>query len=482
MKKFIPVILLSFIFGGIGAFTFWKFNPMEKQVTEIKPASFSHNNVSYHAADPENIPGAEETDFIKAASKSRPSVVFIKGTVGGNNNGGYGWDLFFDFFKNRAPSFSYGSGVIISSDGYIVTNNHVIKDANQIEVRISNSQKPYIAKVVGTDPSTDLAVLKIDAKNLPAIEFSNSESLQIGEWVLAVGNPFNLTSTVTAGIVSAKGRNVGVVQNQFPIESFIQTDAAINPGNSGGALVKSDGKLVGINTAILSQTGSYAGYGFAIPSNIVKKISSDIITYGIVQRAFIEAEVQNVDEALAQKLGNEELSGAVVTQVFKNGAADKAGMQKGDIITSVNEREVTSRSRFDELLAYQRPGDKIDLTVLRNGQQKDLSVILTNSNGTTDLVKYESVSSNYLGAEFSNLSKVEKERYGIDYGVRVKNIQDGLIRKINLPEDFIILSVNNQVVGKAEELVNYLEKARGRVIIKGISPAGNLQSYGIYVY
>jgi S1-C subfamily serine protease len=294
-------------------------------------------------------------------------VVFIQ-TVssGGYQNNWFDW--YFNFGTQQQVSSS-GSGVIYSPNGYIITNNHVIEKAEKIEV--IHEKKSYKAKVIGTDPSTDLALLKIETENLPAIKTGSSKNLQIGEWVLAVGNPFNLTSTVTAGIVSAKARNINVVNSQFPIESFIQTDAAINPGNSGGALVNVKGELIGINTAILSKTGSYTGYGFAVPVDIVNKVVKDLIKYGTVQKAFIGAEVTELNTNLMEKYKLDDLSGVMVNYIQKDGAAEKIGLKKGDIIFKLNDQPINSKSEFDEYLSYFNPGDKVKITFKNDSKLKE---------------------------------------------------------------------------------------------------------------
>jgi Do/DeqQ family serine protease len=389
---------------------------------------------------------------------------------------------FYNFFEDPRPVSSFGSGVIISQEGYIVTNRHVVENADSIEIALSDQRAVYPATLVGSDPSTDLAVLKVDAQGLPEMEFGDSDALDIGEWVLAVGNPFNLTSTVTTGIVSAKGRNLDVVDNAFPIESFIQTDAAINPGNSGGALVNLEGKLVGINTAILSQTGSYAGYGFAIPSNIVAKVADDIIQYGLVQRAFLEAEVKALERTRGATEGAASIEGVRVAHVDRGGNADQAGLQTGDIITAVNGKSVNSPSAFSEQLAYYRPGDQITLQVLRNGKTQRMAVELVNAEGKPTIIQKPSVESKTLGASFQDLTKMEKKHFGTPYGVKVTEIRGGAIQQMGLAEGFIITSINNRPAKSAEEVVAFLENVRGRILLEGLSPQGKRKVYSYYIY
>jgi S1-C subfamily serine protease len=343
---------------------------------------------------------------------------------------------------------------------------------------VIHEKKSYIAKVVGTDPSTDLAVLKIEADNLPAIKVGNSKQVQVGEWVLAVGNPFNLNSTVTAGIVSAKGRDINVVSGRFPLESFIQTDAAINPGNSGGALVNSSGELIGINTAILSHTGSYSGYGFAVPIDIAMKVVKDILELGEVQKGFFGADVSNLNTQLGNKLHTSDLQGVAITFLAPDGAAQKAGLQKGDIITSIDEVKVDSKAEFDEQISYYRPGNKISVKYRREDKPAETTLMLTNREGTTSLLKKEVYTSQTLGADLELVSKVEKQKLGIESGVRIAKIKgNGLIRRMGISEGFIITSINNYAITKPEELNNILEKVKGRVVIEGLSSGGQRGYY-----
>lgn len=466
------IVVLAFIFGIFGSWTFFHFQS-KKFISRV----------AVDRDDPlrfvsQNIPARNygDIDFVVASEKSRPAVVFIKAIQEGQNQSYFFWDMFFNYFNNMGPITSSGSGVIISNDGYIITNNHVVKDADRIEIVVNNHKKNYKAEVIGMDPSSDLALLKIDAANLPYIEFANSDSVMVGEWVLAVGNPFNLTSTVTSGIISAKGRNINVNKSTFPIESFIQTDAAINPGNSGGALVDLDGKLVGINSAILSKTGSYAGYGFAIPSNIVLKVIGDLKKFGAVQRAFVEADIVEIDEEISNKLKKEDIQGVFVNKVPENSNADKAGLKPGDVILKVNKVLINSRGTFDEQLAYCSPGDKVKFEVLRDDKVLSLTVVMNNSDGTTGIVKNSTIVSKKLGASFNNLTKSDKEFYGLEYGVKVSSVKNGIIAQMSIPEGYIILSINKKNYTSAEELVKDLENFQGWLTIKGVTPDGWLDT------
>ncbi|MCO6494990.1 MAG: trypsin-like peptidase domain-containing protein [Bacteroidetes bacterium] len=410
-----------------------------------------------------------------------PSVVFVK-TISEVRTSSPFWFFDYDPFGSIGQVSSTGSGVIMSKDGYIATNLHVVKDAIKIEVVLNNRKKVYPAKLIGSDPSTDLALIKIDMDNLPAIKTGNSDNLQIGEWVLAVGNPFNLTSTVTAGIVSAKGRNINIVHNQFPIESFIQTDAAINPGNSGGALVNTKGELVGINTAIMSQTGSYSGYGFAIPVNIVVKTVKDLIEFGEVQRGFTGMDVADIDYETQQKLKISFDNGVYVSNVLEDGPAFKAGIRAGDLIVGIQDRAVDTKSSYDEYLSYQRPGDKIKISYKRDGKIKDAVLVLINKQGNTELIKKTSIRSDELGADFSKVSKLEMQRYGIEYGVKVSEVRSGFIRRMGLSDDFIFVKFNGKECREPGDVIQWLSNANGRIQIEGISAEGQRKFYNFYGY
>ena len=415
-------------------------------------------------------------DFVLASSLSTQSVVYIK-TVS-ETQGGVSW---FDYFFNGGGSQQVtgsGSGVIFRSDGHVVTNNHVVGNSEKIEVVYN--RRSYPATIVGTDPSSDLAVLKIEGENFPAIKLGSSRETAVGEWVLAVGNPFNLNSTVTAGIVSAKGRDIGVVREQFPLESFIQTDAAINPGNSGGALVNTNGELIGINTAILSRTGSYTGYGFAVPVDIVKKIVGDLIRYGRVQKAFFGAEISDLDFEMAQKLNAENVSGIAVAYIYKEGAANLAGLQKGDVITHLDGLEVETRSLFDEMLSYRNPGDKLKVNFFRDGKAMEKELILTNEEGTGEMLENRAIFSNALGASFEAISKLEKNMYEIAFGVRISRISSGMIRKIGVEDGFILTFINGKKVESAEQAISLITETRGTVKLEGKSRSGRWAYYSYY--
>ncbi|MGK7397150.1 MAG: trypsin-like peptidase domain-containing protein [Candidatus Cyclobacteriaceae bacterium M3_2C_046] len=485
MKQTIKTIITGFVAGLAGAFTYTHYlevppltNQAEPMVQQASKDSFSQINSSSNqplATNYRTETVMADKDFVAASSKSTTSVVYIK-TVSQTR---YGNSWFEYFFGDRTgQTISSGSGVIYTSDGYIITNNHVIDGADQIEV-IHNKQ-PYPAVLVGSDPSTDIAILKIEAKKLPNITIGSSHDLQVGEWVIAVGNPFNLQSTVTAGIVSAKGREINILKSDFPIESFIQTDAAINPGNSGGALVNIDGELVGINTAILSKTGSYAGYGFAVPVDIVTKVADDMINYGEVQKAFLGADVLDMDPEIAQQLEVEELTGVVVSYIQKNGAADKAGLQKGDIILQINGEAINSRAIFEETISYYSPGDAINITYKRNGKVQQKRLTLTNRLGTTNLLKREIYASEKLGADLEVLPDEEMDMLDIDHGIRINKVKEGFVKRLGIQEGFIITSINKQPIEDPRQLENNLTNLRGRVIIEGVNKNGVKGYYSYY--
>lgn len=473
MKKILLTAAFSMVFGLLGAFLFITFNS--------NSTSTNNNNESLKGilANYNGKAAESSISFVLASKVSTPSVVFIKTTALVQQRNPFGW--FFDDwdpFGSIGQVSSTGSGVIVRKDGYIVTNLHVVKDASKIEVVLNNKKKSFTAKLIGSDPSTDLALLKIEGDNLPAISIVNSDDLQVGEWVVAVGNPFNLTSTVTAGIVSAKGRNINVVNNQFPIESFIQTDAAINPGNSGGALVNLNGELVGINTAIYSKTGSYAGYGFAIPSNIVAKTIKDLIDFGKIQRGNTGMEVSDVDEA-TEKL-NKTSNGALITQVFEGSSGSKAGLQKGDVIIKIQDRQIDGKSSFDEHISYYRPGDKLKINYIRNGSAKETTMTLTNENGEMGVSKNNSINSEKLGADFTPINKLEQQKYRISSGVKVSNIRNGLINNLGLEDGFIFTKYNGKPCTDAAELIKELEGASGRMQIEGVGVDGGSRFYNFY--
>jgi len=430
--------------------------------------------------------GGVMPDFVESAEKSLNSVVHIKTLVENANNLSY--DPFHDWFfggRQRQPNIMQGSGVIISQDGYIVTNNHVVNGATKIEV-ILNDKRSYTANVVGTDPSTDLALLKVKENDLPFINYGNSDAVKIGEWVLAVGNPFNLNSTVTAGIISAKGRNINILEQQqggliAPIESFLQTDAAVNPGNSGGALVNTSGELVGINTAIASNNGAYQGYSFAIPVNIVRKVVSDLIEFGTVQRAFIGLSIRDIDSKFAEEKNIKQLKGVYVNGLTENGAGETAGIKIGDIVTKIENVQVKSTSELLEQIGKFRPSDKINVTIVRNEKELVLPVVLKNKENSLGIIKKPEIprtSINSLGAEFEELTSEDLARLKIASGVKISKIEPGKLSNAGIREGFIITSIDKKKVSSVKDVQANLETKTGGVLIEGIYSNGMRAYYG----
>lgn len=438
-----------------------------------------------------NAPRSTDTDFTLAAELTVNAVVHVKVKAEVQQPYGFGGrgDIFEYFFgpqqRPQQPQIreGSGSGVIISNDGYIVTNNHVIDRSREIEV-ILNDKRSYSAKVVGADPNTDIALLKIEEKNLPVVIFGNSDSLKVGEWVLAVGNPFNLTSTVTAGIVSAKARSINILNAPLRIESFIQTDAAVNPGNSGGALVNTRGELVGINTAIASQTGTYSGYSFAVPSSIVQKVVSDLRQHGVVQRAVLGVNIGDITSELAKEKGIKTMSGVYVGGVVQNSAAEKAGVKEGDIITDVNGVTVKSTAELQEQVGRYSPGDKISLEVLRDNKKLKMQVELKNQQGNTDLVKSD-IGIDVLGASFRKADEQIRQKFGIDYGVEVQSVSSGKFQSAGISKGYIILKINNLKMDSPEDIQTAFKTAldnndNNKVLwITGFYPNGKTAYYAI---
>ena len=448
--------------------------------------------------------GTVMPDFTNAAESSVNAVVSIKNFGNSNAQRQRGQnpfdffnDPFFDQFFDRGrqqeqydenmPSGA-GSGVLISEDGYIVTNNHVIADASKLEVTLNN-QQTYTAKVIGTDPNTDIALIKIEEDNLPFLNFNNSDNLKVGEWVLAIGNPFGLNSTVTAGIVSAKGRGIGILSRSgdHPIESFIQTDAAINPGNSGGALINTNGHLVGINTAIYSQTGSYAGYGFAVPANIVQKVVNDFIQYGMVQRGYIGIEGMDLTNELAVRDYNRRNDsdiksgqGFMVTGLSEQGGAIEAGIEEGDIIKEVDGKKITSFSALSTAVGGKNPGDKVSVKLERDGKERTYNVVLKDLQGNTSTRSIDDLTAlEKLGGTFEPLTDKQKVQYGIESGVLVSEVnRTGILKDIGINPGYIIMKVNNKDVNSAKDIEKILKNFKGNVSVNFVDRYGRIYTKG----
>ncbi len=449
------------------------------------PASTIFKNTGYL----ENAADGPMVDFEKAAAKAAPAVVHIKTSrkakqVAGNPNlQGHPFEDFFgdgfgDMFEDRGNSRpspqqrGSGSGVTISADGYIVTNNHVVDGADELLVTLNN-KRDYKAKVIGKDPSSDLAVIKIEGQNLPYLTFANSADVHLGQWVLAIGYPLGLQTTVTSGIVSAKSRGLGINgrQSKTPIEAFIQTDAAINPGNSGGALVNTDGDVIGINSAIASPTGSYAGYGYAIPSNMVKKIVTDIMQYGSTKRAYLGIMFGSDQMSEEDRKNNnvKEGEGVYVMDVAKGSAAEEAGIQKGDFITKVNGTVINTGTEVIEIIAASRPGDKIRITFRNNGNEKTSAATLKRDSGTYESIKEKVVEQ--LGATFEDLDNSKAAQLQLNSGVVVKSLGQGILtEQTRIKEGFIITKVNNTKVSTVDELKQAIRIAGNSAVISGVYP------------
>jgi Do/DeqQ family serine protease len=484
MKKILGV----FAIASIGGITALGLNHLLGSKTDGQISQIAYQTPVKYVSLPGGNSPELAVDFTTAAAASVHSVVNVRTTYPLETQNQYLYDPFRDFFGQHTPRqqeapMATGSGVIISQDGYIVTNNHVVDGADKVEITL-NDKRSYIAEVIGKDPATDLALLKIKENDLPFISYGNSDEVKVGEWVLAVGNPFNLTSTVTAGIISAKGRNINLLENdpsrgQFPVESYLQTDAAVNPGNSGGALVNAKGELVGINSAIASTTGSYTGYSFAIPVNIARKIVADLLEFGEAQRAFIGLSIQDLDGKLAKEKSISEIKGVYIKGVVEGGAGAEAGIKEGDVITKIGETVVNNTPELLEQISRYRPGNKVDVTINRNNQEKILPVVLKNKDGNTDAVtkpKIEVVST--LGASFESVSADEMKKLNIENGLKVSKLTAGKLLSAGIKEGFIITNVDKKKIASFDDIKNTLENKKGGVLIEGVYPNGMRAYYG----
>jgi Do/DeqQ family serine protease len=502
LKKLLPFAVVGIMSGAttVGAIQYFGHganNGDQSYFTSAANTSFVGMNT-----------GSTGDDFVKAAKTTVPAVVTIKNYQTRTSSRASEQDLFDYFFgdpfggrggqqrqkqQQQAPEnmpAGMGSGVIISADGYIISNNHVVAGANKLEVVLSN-KKSYIATLIGTDPNTDISLLKIEEKGLPYLNFANSDNIEVGQWVLAVGNPLGLNSTVTAGIVSAKGRGIGILGSQGkasnPIESFIQTDAAINPGNSGGALVNANGDLIGINSAIQSTTGYYQGYGFAIPANLARKIVEDIKKFGIVQRGFLGvasldlSDDQQVTMYNKQKKTNLKVgSGVYVTEVTDNSGAENAGIKNGDVITKIDATSITDFADLSMAVGSKRPGDKVQVTYLRNGKENVTTVTLKDQKGGTSArTKADLSVTEKIGADFEPLSDSFKTSYGLNSGVIAKNVSEGSeMAKIGIVDNYIIIEINGKPVNSQKDVEKTLDKYDGNVQVKFVDEYGRMYTKG----
>ena len=454
-------------------------NEMQEPATEIEQAQQSKmQRVAF-------VPTESTPDFVDAAERSVDAVVHIMTKVVRQST------TYNDFFgallgqlygypgqTRNNTMVAYGSGVVLTPDGYIVTNNHVVEGADEVEVTFNNKVKKT-ATIIGTDPTTDLALIKVDATDLEYLTFGDSDNVRIGEWVLAVGNPFNLTSTVTAGIVSAKARNLSILGEGTSVESFIQTDAAVNPGNSGGALVNTKGELVGINAAIASHTGSYEGYSFAIPSNIVRKVVDDLLLYGETQRGYLGIYPAELTQEIAEKEGLENIEGVYVAEVTEGGAAKVAGVQKGDVVTSINGKKVNTVTQLMETVRQYRPGDNVNLEVNRNGRHHNYNLTLLNEAGNVDVVKKgDSFYNSEFGLMLQPINQNDMSRLNIKAGLKIVEIRQGRFMNSGVPVDFVITKVNGYAVNNKTDLENALKNSRSRrTTIEGIYPNGMMGTF-----
>ncbi len=474
MKKFVSYLLAAVLGGLIFAGAYQLFDKKDSRAIASSDDQVGMVKANYTPHMPVVGP-----DFVDAAAKTVHAVVHIKAELAQKNQ------LYFNFFNDffgapdnryNAPIMASGSGVIISDDGYIVTNNHVVQEASNLTVTL-NDNRTFDAEVVATDPSTDLALIKIKAKNLPYLVYGNSDDLKVGEWVLAVGNPFNLTSTVTAGIVSAKARDINILGDVSGIESFIQTDAVVNRGNSGGALVNTKGELVGINAAIASNTGSYTGYSFAIPVNIVKKVIDDFLSYGEVQRAYLGVSFREIDSQFASEKSLKDVKGVYIVDVLDDGAAADAGIKAGDVIVKVDNTIVNSKSTLLETIGTKRPGDKVTVYIMRDEKPMQFEVTLKNRSGNTAVVKTDDIK--MLGATFEPISDKEKSSLNIDHGLKITNLGSGKLKSSGAKEGFIVMYIDKEPVNTVDDLKDLLDGKHGGILIEGIYPNGQQAYYGI---
>ena len=479
MKRGILITLLSALAGGLTAYAVVKM-VLPEQGTEIVQTTMDGARFRTVSLTQDNWP-----DFTYAAESAVDAVVYVKvsATQTMQQSPSSIFDFFFGFPQQGVPQqrekVGSGSGVIIREDGYIVTNNHVIEGATKIEVTLNNNQT-YQATLVGTDPATDVALLKIEADGLPVVPFGDSDKLRLGEWVIAIGSPYDLRSTITAGIVSAKGRSMPNYSGEFKIESFIQTDAAVNPGNSGGALVDKAGNLVGINTAIISQTGSYAGYSFAVPVNIVKKIVYDLMDYGSVQRAVLGITMQEIDDKIANELKLSSRNGVYIVEVSKSGAADKAGIKAGDVLIAIDSTMLTNSASVQEAVSRFSPGDEAVVTVIRDGKEKKLDVKFKGTakeNGT----KSDDGSVAFYGSSIKAASEETLAKLGIKNGVEIVELGPGKLMEAGATEGFVIQYVNDHPVKTPEDIIEIVKKSKRTVFIEGMTPSGRTGYFGFGV-
>jgi len=472
-KNILLTVFVSVVTSGVTIY-FINNNKIDDNILTIDESTpVSYINDSHYNISP--------SDFTKAAETTVNAVVHVTNIMETTQQRrrNYNRDFYWGGNQQRSkPMIGSGSGVIITKDGYIVTNNHVIDKSEKLQVTLNN-QKSYTAKIIGVDTKTDIALLKIEADNLPYITLSNSDNVRLGEWVLAVGNPFNLTSTVTAGIISAIGRDISLLGDSG-IESFLQTDAVVNPGNSGGALVNTNGDLIGINTAISTHTGSFEGYSFAVPTNIVKKVVEDLLEFGKVQRAYLGINILELNANTARQLNIEETEGIYVSGFSEKGFALKNGLKTGDIINKIDNKKIRTFADLRGYLASKRPGDMVDVQVIRHNANKVYIVELTNSEGTTELNKFEEENIiEKLNADLTPLTRKHKMRLGIRAGVLVDNIGNGLLKQAGIRNGYIILRVQNKWVSTKEDIETIITNSDKAVLMEVANQKGYVDYYAV---
>ncbi|MFZ2286345.1 MAG: Do family serine endopeptidase [Bacteroidales bacterium] len=474
-RRLITTLLIALFGAMTGLFIYTRFLDGDKVVTGTeKERQMIEENARYTSM----LPQSGVNDFTFAAEQTVHAVVHVKtkATVSSSYSNPL-YEFFYGPGSNRQREVrGFGSGVIVSADGYIVTNNHVIEEADAVDVTL-NDKRTFPAEVVGRDPSTDIALLKVKATGLPYIKFGDSDAIRLGEWVLAVGNPFNLTSTVTAGIVSARGRSLGLLDNQYRIESFIQTDAALNQGNSGGALVNTRGDLIGITTAIISPSGAYAGNSFAVPSSIVKKVFEDLKQYGEVQRGLMGVNITDVTSEIAKEENLREIKGVYLTGVVEDGAAKAAGLAEKDVIIAINGQPVETTADLQEKVNRYRPGDKIEVTYIRKGRQDNKTIVLRNFEGGTGVVAPGAQNAALFGATFAPVTTTEKQQYRITNGVKITSITEGRFRDLGLSKGTIIIDVNGQKVDSTADIRRATNDEKSLTSIEGFTPDGTYFKY-----
>jgi serine protease Do len=478
VKNLLGALFMAILGAFVALFAYTRFESrrpensrndnMQERVSDARPVLTSMQQST-----------AGQVDLTYAAELTVHAVVHVRTSTtfsGRSNNPIMEW-FYGDSYRDTPREVKgYGSGVIITSDGYIITNYHVIENAEKVTVKL-NDNREFEAQIVGRDPSTDIALLKVKGENLPFIKYGDSDQLKLGEWVLAVGNPFNLTSTVTAGIVSAKGRNLGLTDDNYKIESFIQTDAALNVGNSGGALVNTSGQLVGITSLIVTPNGAYAGNSFAIPVNIVKKVVEDLKQYGEVQRAIIGVAIGEVTPEIADKEGLKEIKGAYITGITTKGAAEQAGLKEKDVITKVNNVPVATISELQEQVGKFRPGDQTNITYIRNGKESTVPITMKNLENSTSIVKAGTGGGVVFGARLEPISQSDRDNYGIDYGLRVAEVNDGRFRELGIRKGYIILTINGKKIRSTSEIRDLTDDEQNLTSIEGVQSNGTYFTY-----